>query len=52
MEDPRTRQPSEDEETSQSVEVSKEDESDAEAIAKRVVDVFWESFHAGKDEDS
>ena len=52
MDDPRTGQPNDDGEIPRTTEASKEIDNDPEAIANRVVDVFWESFHAGKDGDS
>lgn len=52
MEDPRTGQPNDDGENLRANEASKAQENEPEAIANRVVDVFWESFYAGGKDDS
>ncbi len=52
MEVPRTDQPLEDGESLKAIDAPKEDKNDPESIAKRVVDVFWESFHASREDDS
>ena len=52
MEDTRTSQPSDDREKLKARETSKGQENDPESIANRVVDVFWESFHADGEDDS
>lgn len=52
MEDPRTDQPIDDGENLRANEASKGQENDPEAIANRVVDVFWESLNAAREDDS
>lgn len=52
MDNPRTDEQNKAGEHPRPNDASNGEENDPEAIANRVVDVFWESFHASKEEDS